>query len=747
MDFQAKTNNLITRINSFTGTREEKIKLLKDVCDLYDQTIYVDEFSEQTISLLYYYANLVGVPHYFDLFCKIKNIEKFDSFNNMSLFGSLVQESSLYINKDTKVHIYQKELIEMFDKNKLNRYIISAPTSFGKTFIIYHLIEKMDYKNVVLIFPTISLLSENLKRIIELKDNGYLLQHKVLTLSEEKISSEGNILVFTPERFMTFMDKNPEVTYDFMFFDEIYKIDNDFLTEEEEDEVKVKTNRDIAFRISLELGLRKTKDALLAGPFLEYDFTETMTNFVRDNKFTSVNFNEVELVSKKKVSYKDLKKSSFDRLDFSQIKSKNNTEKIVNVLKKVKNDESIVYCASKRYAEDYALKVANNNIYSIVNNDRLDKLLLHLERNFTSEWCLVKTLKKGIGIHHGTIPKYIQREIIDLFNAGVLKCIFSTTTITEGVNTTAKNMIIISHKKGIKELKKFDVLNIMGRAGRFSKHFSGRVFILDEKLNLILDSDDETVSHKNYGLDTRKTDVDLEITKEKYLSSSDINNKQNIKEKYDENNIPDNIRTSYLTISPQVKIKIYRLINYVINRRPDYIPNLINSINYRRISLEQIQVLISVVEKSIEEDDRLYNYMHKGKNEYSIITYMLNQYLIGGFDTLFIYELEKGVKVDTAVRKVSNIVYNIFRYELVKYISVIDLIYKTITSINKNIHIDEVSGFGTLLSYLEYGAYTEKGRKASDLGLPSNVIKQIEGKNIQLDEYEQMIYQELKFLI
>lgn len=56
-------------------------------------------------------------------------------------------------------------------------------------------------------------------------------------------------------------------------------------------------------------------------------------------------------------------------------------------------------------------------------------------------------IEKGIGVHHGLVPKYIQNEIIDLFNNGVLKVLISTTTITEGVNTTAKNMVVLSHKK------------------------------------------------------------------------------------------------------------------------------------------------------------------------------------------------------------------------------------------------------------------------------------------------------------
>lgn len=52
----------------------------------------------------------------------------------------------------------------------------------------------------------------------------------------------------------------------------------------------------------------------------------------------------------------------------------------------------------------------------------------------------------------------------------------------------------------------------------------------------------------------------------------------------------------------------------------------------------------------------------------------------------------------------------------------IDPIYRTIISRKENKSIDDISWFGSLLSYLEYGAYTDKGRKASDLGLPINVI-------------------------
>lgn len=66
------------------------------------------------------------------------------------------------------------------------------------------------------------------------------------------------------------------------------------------------------------------------------------------------------------------------------------------------------------------------------------------------QWIVTKALKKGIGIHHGLVPKYMQQEIISLFNDNILKILICTTTITEGVNTTAKNMIVLSGKKALR---------------------------------------------------------------------------------------------------------------------------------------------------------------------------------------------------------------------------------------------------------------------------------------------------------
>ena len=82
-------------------------------------------------------------------------------------------------------------LTDKFEKNKQNRYFLSASTSFGKTHLVYDIIEKMEYKNIVLIFPTVALLSENLERILTENNYKYIkANYKIHTLSETDETEE-----------------------------------------------------------------------------------------------------------------------------------------------------------------------------------------------------------------------------------------------------------------------------------------------------------------------------------------------------------------------------------------------------------------------------------------------------------------------------------------------------------------------------------------------------------------------------
>lgn len=92
------------------------------------------------------------------------------------------------------------------------------------------------------------------------------------------------------------------------------------------------------------------------------------------------------------------------------------------------------------------------------------------------EWGLVRWLPAGIGIHHAQMPRWLGQHIVRAFNEGQLQVLVCTSTLIEGVNTAAKNVVIYENRVGDRTLDLFTFNNISGRSGRMWRHFVGRVF-------------------------------------------------------------------------------------------------------------------------------------------------------------------------------------------------------------------------------------------------------------------------------
>lgn len=134
--------------------------MIKSVCSYFD-FMKTQELSTGDIAFMRDIANNVGIPQYIDLLENnfSENCPKLREIS-LSTLATYYNEATLSLD-GRMLHRYQKNVLDMFVAGHLNRYILSAPTSFGKTFIVYEIIKKIHYANIVLIFPTISLLSEN----------------------------------------------------------------------------------------------------------------------------------------------------------------------------------------------------------------------------------------------------------------------------------------------------------------------------------------------------------------------------------------------------------------------------------------------------------------------------------------------------------------------------------------------------------------------------------------------------------
>ena len=766
MDRLTRTANIIKAYYLYKKNLDSAT-FLKEVCSFFD-FIKGEPISEADMNFLLFLANEAGVPQYFDLLkdkftdCRISD----ENIKTLTL-SALFHDASL-IRGNSKLHRYQKNVLDSFIARQQNRFVLTAPTSFGKTFLVYEIIRKMQYQNILLIFPAISLLSENYARLCSLDS---FQEYKIHSLSEEEFNlSEKNIFIFTPERFLSFMDSHQHIHFDFAFIDEVYKIDNHFIIDQE---TSGENERDIAYRLALEFICDLTSDMLLAGPYMALPQTNTQqhksfNNFAKDNGFTFLRYNQFEIVSKEYTTVKSKRHYNIDQIPV-EIGSISKGQKIANIIKALSTpkENTIIYCGRRSDTEAYAKDLLKDHALisffqetcSGIESNTYEIFVNHLEHTFGDDWIVLKALKGRIGIHHSLIPKYIQKEIINLFNAGALLCLFSTTTITEGVNTSAKNIIITSNRKGLKPLRQFDAKNIAGRAGRFCQHYSGRVIDLNNGFENIVNGQPELLEHRNYDVQATKTDVDYQITKDQYLSESEREEKAAILSQVAASKIPLEVFDCFRVVGPKDKLILY----FYISRMPWWIVDEIKRVSQylaqsgaHRLYWRGFQQIMDLILPIVREDKlkQLINIRTGTQQQYSLVTVLLSSYLSGGFLSMVEFYIKRSGSPktkDEAMRQVADFVYNVFRYNLVKYLGLFDVFFRYQVSKFENINMEDVAGLGLLLQKLEYNALSPNARKVSDYGVPFKLIDCYDSKTPydknQFDAYEQYIDQEISRLL
>lgn len=520
-------------------------------------------------------------------------------------------------------------------------------------------------------------------------------------------------------------------------------------------------------------------DILLAGPYIEVLsensdlYNPSFDLFLNDLGIIKLLRNEYEIV---KVSQTDIEnvntEITVDGINFNLKGKKTKKLKIQELLDRilVQKENAIVYCNTKAITEN----VASGYERSKINTDYIATFLNHLKSKYDNEWIVINALEKGIGVHHGVVPKYIQKEIVSLFNNSEsgLDILCSTTTITEGVNTTAKNMIVYKSLKGAgkhaKPLLTFDAKNIAGRAGRFMEHYTGRVISLDTEFISKLNQQGEPIKHKNYDPSQAKTEIDDEMTPNQFLDNRSIERLEEVRKMQTERGIPNDVISQFKVVSKRDKIKIYDKIIELDSLEHLKIKKLIRRLSSPTIGIDKdgFQVILDLCFDIIENETLKSMIENKFKdnfspNSYSIIFASLNSYLRGGFNGVYKYHLNyekrKNNKnaVNSAMRQASSMIFNTYKYQLVKYLGIFNLMYKYIESKKLDVEIVEVTGIDKLLIKLEYNAFSEEARIASDFGVPQKIVDYYDSANAndskrilnEFDAYERTVFERIKRII
>ncbi|MBC9810833.1 DEAD/DEAH box helicase, partial [Carnobacterium maltaromaticum] len=156
------------------------------------------------------------------------NVTDLDIYSKDSSFFSKIGKSirTSLLDNNLILTNEQEECLNLLSKENL---FISAPTSFGKTFIaLEHIARNIDQiDNVVFVVPTIALMNEIRKKCYFYFKEKYTLVTSDSEL-EQYYSETKKIIIVVPERINAklFQRYLNERNVDFLIYDEIYKLNS-----------------------------------------------------------------------------------------------------------------------------------------------------------------------------------------------------------------------------------------------------------------------------------------------------------------------------------------------------------------------------------------------------------------------------------------------------------------------------------------------------------------------------------------
>jgi hypothetical protein len=369
---------------------------------------------------------------------------------------------------------------EIYDNLGRDYFSYSAPTSMGKTFMmrvfIKQQIMKGVQKNFALLIPTKALINEIYGELVDelkslLKEHNYRIVTSAGSIALEQ--KHNYIFVLTPERMLYILNDDPDLKLDYVFVDEAHKISSDdkrssfyYMVIEKLEERESHPhiifaspyipNPDVYLGI-LENGQQYNPDNQIACSYAPVSQLKYIVDLWERN------IRIFDSYSKKFIKLCDMDRE----YSLSEIISRIGDRR-----------HNIVYCKSK----NDAIQFARDYVSEMEIPDSTDKKLLDLaeaiKKDVHKQYYLADLVRKGVAYHIGYLPSNIRLQLEDYYREGLIKTMFCTSTLLEGVNLPAENLFITSYKKGLSKFSEVDFKNLMGRVGRAKYNLYGNVFVV-----------------------------------------------------------------------------------------------------------------------------------------------------------------------------------------------------------------------------------------------------------------------------
>lgn len=445
-----------------------KARAQEMVALLHDMNPGNDEINYYLGSVLANTGNFLGLKRL------IPEFESASLLDRMSMHFNK-EHLSVPTDKETFFFPAQKDIYDSFTKHCFS---YSAPTSMGKSFMMRVFIKQQIMegakKNFAILIPTKALINEVTSELIEsLKTMLEETDYRIVTSSGSLVleSKHNYIFALTPERMLYILIEYPSLQIDYLFVDEAHKISSG--------------DKRSAFYYKVIQKLKERKGnthIIFASPNIPNPniYLETVSKeelFDDEEAMMACKYAPVSQMKyivdlwERNIRIFDSYTKRFHRLhDMSRQYTL--SEIIAHIGDKRHN---IVYCKSKNDAIQFARDYADTQT---VGDKKLADFAEVIRSDVHKEYYLAELVEKGVAYHIGYLPANIRMQLEDYYREGLIKTVFCTSTLLEGVNLPAENLFITSYKKGYGTFTEVDFKNLVGRVGRAKYNLFGNVFVV-----------------------------------------------------------------------------------------------------------------------------------------------------------------------------------------------------------------------------------------------------------------------------
>lgn len=374
-------------------------------------------------------------------------------------FDSLLYNSFAQSQLDDNVSMHPEQIQILNEINNHDALIVSAPTSFGKTFCVFEYIAREKPQNIVLIVPTLALVDEYIKKIIR-KYSMYFNSYKVHTQLDEEGKydfSNRNIFILTHDRVVQDELYKLIKSIDLLVIDEVYKLETD-----------ASDDRVLVLNMAYYHLSKVAKKYILLAPFIS-------------------SVDDIDLLDKKPYFYNTEYSPVINNVFTQELLNANDRypqcQKLLNHIGDT--EQTLVYFPTVSGMYKYVSGYISNEPVLDEIDENIKSFITWAKDEIHEEWSVVKALERGYAIHNGQMPLGIRLYQLNLYeNHPQYNKLLCTSTLLEGVNTSAKNIVITkpsrkSDKNTVDDnFSAFDFYNLVGRTGRLNQHYIGDAYYL-----------------------------------------------------------------------------------------------------------------------------------------------------------------------------------------------------------------------------------------------------------------------------